>query len=187
MSAVARQKIPGLTHRTYHIGRERRQRIFAQRNDLVVRAVERRPDQIVHGGVHNHEFLVSVLLAVEHAREQHAGRADDGTAGLHHDMQPARAQTLLHAAHKTARFRARFFARVISDAKAAAQIEMADGVTRGAQAARQFEHLVDSFQYGSGIENLRADMAAHAFGREVAEALRALVNGGAATMGMPNL
>ena len=35
---------------------------FAQRNDLVMRLVERGTDQVVHGRVHDHEFRSPLLL-----------------------------------------------------------------------------------------------------------------------------
>ena len=65
-------------------------------------SVERRPDQIVHGGVDHYEFLGAVPLAIEHARQQHAGGADDGTARFHHRCKAGGAHGARQAADELA-------------------------------------------------------------------------------------
>ena len=61
--------------------------VLPQRNDLVMRLIERGADQIVHGGVHDHELPFAVALAIEHARQQHARFGHDGAARLDQDFE----------------------------------------------------------------------------------------------------
>ena len=44
------------------------------RKNFVIGAVQRGPDQIVHGGVDDHEFFVAGFFPIKHARQQHARR-----------------------------------------------------------------------------------------------------------------
>ena len=56
----------------------------------VIRVVERRPDQIVHRRVDDHEVLDLALLEIEHRGQQHAGVADDHAPRLadQRDVEP---------------------------------------------------------------------------------------------------
>ena len=90
---VLRKKIAALADRTDDIHRFARGVLrFADRNDLVVTLVERGPDQIVHPGIDDHEFLVLGLLDVADAGEEDAGIADEQTARLEQHPQADRAQ-----------------------------------------------------------------------------------------------
>src|SRR5260370_32347663 len=51
-------------------------------------AVERWPNQVIHGRIDNREPLVPVLLLVEDTREQHAGRRNNGAPWLQEKMRP---------------------------------------------------------------------------------------------------
>ncbi len=63
-------------------------RHLPQRQNVVMRLVERRPYQIVHRGIHHHEFFRRRLLPVQHARQQHARRTHNRPPRLDHHLQP---------------------------------------------------------------------------------------------------
>ena len=52
--------------------------------------------EIVHGGVHHHELAPPVLLAVEHAGDEHAGVADQHAPRLEQHLAVEAAQRALH-------------------------------------------------------------------------------------------
>ncbi len=56
-------------------------------NNFVVGVVERRADEVVHGGVGDDEGLAAVLLHVEDAGEECACLGDDEAAGLEEEMR----------------------------------------------------------------------------------------------------
>ena len=66
---------------------------FLEWHDLVVAFVKRGPDQVVHAGVDDLEGLGGALLFVEAAGQQHAGVADDETAGLQQDLRVPRSSS----------------------------------------------------------------------------------------------
>ena len=177
--AVARQEIAGFADRSHHIHDDGRQRVLAQRHDFVMRAIERRADEIVHAGVNHQEFLLAVALAVKDAGEQHAGGTHDAAAGFDHDGEAAGVDSAQEALHEGADL-GRFLSRVVAHAEAPAQIEVADGVPRGAQFPGQRQHLVQGFENRAGVQDLRPDVATHAFGHQVAELPRVIVDGGRA-------
>ncbi len=80
--AIAREEVAGLADRSDDVGRDRRTVRIADGLDRMVRVVQRGPHQIVHRRVDDREVLRLVVLAVEHARDQRAGRADDRAARL---------------------------------------------------------------------------------------------------------
>src|SRR5207244_2601196 len=92
--ALLGQEIAGLANRSHHVGRfhGRRRLRFVHRTDLVVGVVERRPDQVVHGRVHDDEALGLGRLAIEHSGQQDAGVADDRSPWLddHGDVELTR-------------------------------------------------------------------------------------------------
>jgi hypothetical protein len=77
---IAQKTVPGLTHRTNNIHPSTRHAvIFVSRNprNRVHRAIKRRPNQIIHGCVHNHKRLAAALFHVDDPRKQHACGSDD--------------------------------------------------------------------------------------------------------------
>ena len=61
-------------------------------NNLVVRAVERWANEVVHGCVDNQEALAVVFLPINHTRQEHARGADDGATGLEEEVDVELAQ-----------------------------------------------------------------------------------------------
>ena len=51
-------------------------------NNLVIGAVQRGTNQVVHRGIDHQKSLAVIFFAVDHGREQNARRADDRAAGL---------------------------------------------------------------------------------------------------------
>src|SRR3974390_101345 len=81
----------------------------------------------------------------------------------------------------------RGFAGAISYAQSAAQIQVADRESRVAQAAGQGHHFVDRFQNRAGVQDLRSDVAAHAFRHQAAQRPRPLVYSARIGDGNPEL
>src|SRR3954471_9451514 len=52
------------------------------RHNVMVRIVECRADQVVHASIYHQKLLTAILLAIDDAREQHAGAADQRPARL---------------------------------------------------------------------------------------------------------
>ena len=61
---------------------------LAHRQDVVMRLVERRADQVVHRGVDDDEVLGVAVLHIDHARDEDAGIADDQRPGSNISVQP---------------------------------------------------------------------------------------------------
>src|SRR5262249_45147984 len=107
--------------------------------------------------------LGAVFLTIENAGQQHSSGSYDGPARLDHDGQARLAQPAVETLDEGSDGGS-FFAAVVGDAETAAQIEVADGINLSAQAGSQRQHLVYGFEDGSGVQDLRPDMAAHALG-----------------------
>src|SRR5262249_44763159 len=124
--AVLGEEIAGFADRPHHVGglHHRRRAGFVHRADLVVGVVERRPDEVVHGRVHDDEALGLGRLAVEHPRQEDAGVAHDRSPWLddHGDAELARQR------YQYARvvFVAGRLLVTVADAETTAQIEIAD-------------------------------------------------------------
>ena len=69
-----------------------------------------------------------------------------------------------------------FSPRLVGHAQPAAEIQMADGMPCARSAEASASTLSTASSRGAGIENLRADVAAHPFGRQVGKPRRVLVN-----------
>src|SRR5438067_371788 len=91
--AILSEKIAALADRTDNIDRlARLVARFADRHNLVVTLVERGPNEIVHAGVHDHEFLLRGLLEITDAGEQDTGVAHEESTGLEQHPQADLAQ-----------------------------------------------------------------------------------------------
>ena len=146
-----------------------------QRQNVVMRAVERGPDQVVHRRVHHYEFLRRRLLPIEDTGEQHARRADDRTPGLDHNREAVSADPRAQRFDKLANS-GRAIGRLIRDAEAAAQIDVVDRVPVGLQTLDQGKDLFRGFQDRRKIQDLRSDVAAHARRAQVFERPRPRVD-----------
>ena len=126
-----------------------------------MRMVKRRPKQIVHSSVHDHKFFRTVRFAIEYARQKHTCFAHNGASRLDHDFKIAAGHLRQQGGDELVNG-GRLFAGLIADAETAAEIEGTDGDAARAQPVDQRDHLFESIHHGTGVEQLRADMAAHA-------------------------
>ena len=139
-------------------------RISHHRNNLVICAVERGADQVVHGGVDYQESLAVIALAVDHRGQQDSGGPDDGAAGLEQqanvETTQRRGQRLRIRSDLGGEFlRVRLF---VGDAQSAAGVDVVDLVAVGAQFADQIRHARHRFAKGGDVGDLRADVNADA-------------------------
>ena len=51
----------------------------------MVRLIERRANEIVHGRIDDDKRLLTIVLGEKNATQQKAGLGNDGTSGLEHD------------------------------------------------------------------------------------------------------
>ena len=144
----------------------------------MMRFVKRGADEIVHGGIHDDEFLRGALLAVQHPCQQHARRTHNRAARLDHHRQTVAPDPFPQRADEFAESPERRRPPV-GDAQAAAEIDMIDRQALALQSFDQREHFAGGFEDGRVIQNLRADMAAHAGGAQIAEARARGVDSGA--------
>ena len=118
----------------------------------------------------------ALFLPVQHARQQHA-RAPTmerpGSIAPRSPLPSSLARTLRDEAADLGGL----LVRLIGHTQSAAQVDMADGAALGAQPLHQRQHAVDGFQDRVGVHQLRADVAAHALGRQVRQIARALIDG----------
>src|SRR5262249_59248559 len=86
--SVTRQKVSGFTDWTHHIkGPLNAGWIAHNRDNLMLSAIEGRPNQVIHCRINNAEALVCVALAKQNASQQSAGRGDDRTSWLKQQVQ----------------------------------------------------------------------------------------------------
>ena len=140
----------------------------AERDDLVIGLIQRGADEIVHGRVDDDELFRFGRFAIEHAAEERASGADDGAAGFHHELQVvagAAGADVLDVGGDVGFD----LIRLVGDAEAATEVKMPDGHAAGAEAADEGEHGIERFFERGGVEQLRTDVAADAFGDDVFE------------------
>ena len=122
--AVLGEKVAALANRPDDIGDDDLRFAFDHRPDRLIRAVKRRPDQIVHAAVDDDEFFRVGFFDVLHFGQQNSGVADDHPARLENqrDVQPF--QPFDDRLGVVIGQRRRFV--VVVDAQAAAEIEIAN-------------------------------------------------------------
>src|SRR4051812_7901415 len=94
----------------------------AHRANLMPSAVERRPQEVVHRGVDDQEIARRAGLHVFHARDEHAGVADDRAPRVEDQLLRPGAERGERAAHERAD-RLRRLAFLVADADAAADVD----------------------------------------------------------------
>jgi len=89
--AVAREHVAALADRPDDIPCARLSIARMDRLDAVIRAIERRPNQLAHAGVEHRKLpAVGVSLRIHHPRDQRARVADDSAARFEHDSRDHR-------------------------------------------------------------------------------------------------
>ena len=146
--ALPGQPVATLAHRPHHIDRYLRHVTGVHHLDAVVGLVQRRPHQVVHGGIHHRKMLAFVVLQVLQAGQQQPGVAHQRATKLEgHARQPVGAplrQAVKQRLHQ--RFRRGGRLVVIADAQATAQVQMPDGDALGFQLVHQGQYPVQCRQ-----------------------------------------
>ena len=125
---------------------------------IVMRVVKGRPDQIVHAGIDDDEGLGLAALHVEHARDQDAGIADDQPARLENKPAIEIARRALDDGRIGIRIGRRLVVLAIGNAEPAAEIDVADLVTVGAQHAHEIGEQRERVAERIELGDLAADM-----------------------------
>ena len=124
----------------------------------MVRVVKRRPDQIVHRRIDDHEMLVLALLEIDDRSDQRSGIANDRSARLQNHLAAEGRRALRDDFGVLLRRGRRVVVVAISNAETAAEIDMLDCVPVGSQGlhklGEQRERVIERLKIG----DLRADM-----------------------------
>ncbi|MOA00335.1 hypothetical protein D3C78_1196930 [compost metagenome] len=120
--------------------------------------VKRGADEIVHRAVDDHEGLFAAILHIDHFRHQNPGIADNQASGFGDDLAVEALQFILDDMCIGIRQRRRVVVVAVGNAETAADVDMADRVSVGAQRLDQFaqqpEGILERLQFG----DLAADM-----------------------------
>ena len=127
--------------------------------------VKRRTHQVVHGSIDNGKVLLLAVLEIFHSREQHTGVADQRTTRFDDKFLTA---TLQHLQQRTRIIgnRRRCFV-VVTNAKAAAKVEMLKPDSLRRQSVHQRQHFFCRCNERTDLGQLRTDMAIHAGDKQV--------------------
>ena len=145
--AIAGKEVAGFADRTYHVDGVGAARTRADRNNVVVRLVERGTDEIVHGRVGNHEGLVAVALDDEHTGNEGTGLGNEESAGLDEQLAFKAGKAILDGRSVFSHFGCRVEGTaVIIDAEPSASV---DGFEDNAFAAELADQFGDCLLYTS--------------------------------------
>src|SRR5579875_3338266 len=171
------QEGPALAHRPHDVGDDARALARTHRADGVVGAVERGAQEIVHRSVDDHEALGGGGLAVDDARDEHAGVADEGAARLEHERERQPREPGPERGRVSLRCGGRLL--VVGDAHAAAQVEVPQlGREPGiGELIEQVPHAAEGIDEGRRVGELRADVAVDADRGDVRQRVRAAIGG----------
>src|SRR5690606_3215533 len=131
--------------------------------------------EIVHRRIDDDEGLARAGLAIEHAREQHARLTHDRPAGFERELQAA-ALEILSKPRGVVCDRGSRVGGLIGNAETAAEIELRDLQAVFAQAFDQREYEFEGIEERLGIEDLRTDVATHAFKTQRGELVGASID-----------
>src|SRR5579863_10413850 len=125
----------------------------------MVCAVERWPDQIVHSRVYNQKALAIIFFFVDHRGEQSAGRADNRPPRLEQEVHFQTTQGTRHSLRVSCKIIGKVCGGfLISDTKAAADVDVVDLVSIGAQVANKISKARNSLREGRDVGDLRSDV-----------------------------
>ena len=130
----------------------------------MVGLIERRPDQIVHGGVHDREGLLRRRLHVEHARDEDAGIPGDHASRLEQKPHIEIAHSLVDQPCVVGRERRGRFVAPVRDAEAAAEIDELDAKSGAPQGLHKLLQQREGIAERGQVGDLAADMHVDARG-----------------------
>ena len=125
--------------------------------DFMRGLVQRRPQEVVHPGVGDHERLAALLLDVEHARQQHARRAGDGAARLDQGAERPARERGEHGRGVGFRRHGR-----LADPDSSADVECFDRKAGRGQALRQARQVPRGLGERPGLQDLASDVRLNA-------------------------
>src|SRR6185503_18666841 len=152
--ALLGEEIRALAHRTDHVVNSAAGRGFLDRLHFVPCLIERRADEIVHGGVDHEEARLAVL----DAGDEHAGVADDRAARI----EDQRVRALAEGGEDPADERRRRLLRLVlvADADAAADVDVLQANAARFEPVHESEEPLGGGDERRGILQERADVAA---------------------------
>ena len=124
----------------------------------MMRAIHRRADQIVHGGVQDQEIAALAIFDVNNPRDQHTGIARNQPPRFNLDLAAQMADRALDQRAVIQRQGRRVIGPAVGNAKPAAQIQPADVMAFGAQPLRQLGDLEIGLLERLQLGQLAADM-----------------------------
>ena len=101
----------------------------------MMRVVERRPDQVVHGRVDDHEGLARAFLDVDDARDENARIAGDQPPHLEDELEAEPARMALDDLRVGLRVGGRIVVLPVGHAETSAQVDVMQAMTRRHQVA----------------------------------------------------
>src|SRR5580704_5659195 len=167
---LAREEIAALAYRPHDI----RGHGFAglraiYRDDLVIRLVEHRPNQIVHRAVDNDEALHVGLLVIKDARHQHACVADHHASRLGDNLEPEPCDRFQQRVRILRGWRRLFLVR---NSETAAEIKILERDSRATQPPDNRGNLLSCFGKRRHLGYLRSDMGAQSDDLELRQRAR---------------
>src|ERR1700753_679715 len=168
--AVAREEVAALADRTHDVDDLLRSVLADNGNDLVMRAVERWPNEVVHRGVGDDEALRTVLLGVENTREQCTGLRDEEATGLEQEMNAQAMECTADGACIIGDALGGIeVGTAVLDAEAATGVEILNIDAIGAEVFDERPHALHRFRERLGVANLRADVNTDSSGLDACE------------------
>ncbi len=160
------KEVTRLAHRAYHVDHRRRPARPRHRQNLVVRLVQRRPDQVVHRRIDDHKRLHAVAFHLQHPRQQPACLRHHEASRLQQQVRVQPSRRLVHRGgvvlHLARRIELRLLRRIaVVDAQAAARVHVANVVPIFSQLADQPRNPRQCRGKRLNGAYLRADMHAH--------------------------
>ena len=143
-------------------------RHMVQRQNVMMRPIKRRADQIVHRRIHHHKLLRRALLPIQHTRQQHPGGPTMERPGSTITVRPSLPMPRPAAAEMKSRIAGALSRR--PDKRCRARRPDRHDRSRcpsACSALNQRQHLARGFQNRRIIQNLRTDMAIHAAGAQM--------------------
>ena len=149
---------------------------LAHRQDVVVRLVQGRTNQIVHRGVDDDEILGVAMLHVDHAADENTGVADDHPPRLEHQRAAEIVSYPFDHGRIGGGHRRRLAIGMIGNPQTAAEIDMRDGVSIAPQGLNEFGQNSECRLQRHQIGDLAADVNVHAGDLDTRQLRRARIN-----------
>nr|ART36558.1 C435 [uncultured bacterium] len=155
--ACVGQEIAALAHRPDQLPNLGLAAGLAQRQHRVMRVVEGRTQQVVHGRIDDGEIALRAGFQIFDPCQQHTGRADDGAPWFDRDFHPAAGKRCTDGGCVIGRARNGLVA--IGDAESPAKVHVVEGDAFGQQRLAQRRDTPGGLAQRGEVGQLRADVA----------------------------